>query len=61
VSLRPSTHLAASKMLAAAPAATALFSLPDDDDDSERPSPYFNDRPLERADPVEALRVFETR
>jgi hypothetical protein len=48
-------------MLAAAPAATALFSLPDDDDDSERPSPYFNDRPLERADPVEALRVFETR
>jgi hypothetical protein len=35
-----------SKMLDAAPAATALFSLPDDADDSETPWPYFNDRPL---------------
>jgi Flp pilus assembly protein TadG len=33
-------------VLAAAPAATALFFLPDDADDSETPSPYFYDRPL---------------
>ena len=46
VSLRPSTPLAASKMLDAGPTATALFSLPDGADDSETPSPYFNDRPL---------------
>jgi putative transcriptional regulator len=30
-----------------APTATALFSLPDGADDSETPSPYFTDRPLE--------------
>jgi len=46
VSLRPSTHLAASKMLAAATAATVLFSLPDHADDSETHSSYFSDRPL---------------
>jgi hypothetical protein len=32
-----------------APTATALFSLPDGADDSETPSPYFDDRPLESA------------
>jgi hypothetical protein len=47
VSLRPSTPLAASKMLDAGPVRDALFSLPDGADDSETPSPYVNDRPLE--------------
>jgi hypothetical protein len=48
-SLRPSTPLAASKMLDAGPDCDCAFLLARNADDSETPSPYFNDRPLDNA------------